>query len=304
MERYDKPSVLRQKGFLKIALLALILVVFGKALLGNLGDCIRLPQVLRNAQSVSAVVYNVECGTDSDGDSECDVYIRYHYEGKDYDVCYLSGTKDNSWANRVGESLSVRINPERPDELIDWIENGAGNMAMALGLFNLWLWPAAMPHRKKWTEAYGHDRYCIQQDLKDCVNRRWLWKWGLMTGAELVVLSVVFLGVIPVWNILLGAVLIWLGFKGFKHARTDLQKISNEEFSIREETLTDKYETIDNDCSKEYCLTYTNESGSWSKVVTPEVYQAAQIGQVKRGVYLAGEKTAMLLLTAGETEAV
>lgn len=304
MEHIDKPPILRGKVFFQIALLALILVVSGRSLLASLDACIRLPQARENAELVSAVVRNVERSTDSDGDYEYNVYIRYRYEGKDYDVLILSGTKDNSWKDRIGQSLSVRINPDRPGELIDSLEKRAENTVLGLGVFNLWLWIAAMPNRKKWTEDNGHGRCFIQQDLKDCVRRRWLWKWGLLTGTELVVCVLIFHNGIPGWNALLGAVLIWLGLKGFKHRRTDLQKISNEEFDIRNDTLTDKYETLNNNCKKKYCLKYTNENGSWRKTVSRQEYQEASIGQVMQGVYLSGEKRPTLILSEGKTEIV
>lgn len=304
MKRIDRPPIIKVKVILKVVLLALLLVLFGENLLEGLDDSRRISQARQNAVTVSAVVSNVEADYNSDYVRVYHVYIRYNYKGDRYDVRYLSNKRNSSWMDRVGETLSVQIDPERPDHLIDKMEDNARYTPLGFGIINLWLAILAIPSRRKWTEVYGCGTSNIQQDLKDLVCRRWLWKWGLLTGAEMIVARMILREGIPGYAVPLGAVLIWLGSKGLKRRRADLQKIDNEEYTVRNITLTAKYEMPDNDGGTDYCLEYTDENGSWRNVVSYREYQSAMVGQVKRGVYMPQEKKPTLLLFQGSAEVV
>lgn len=290
MEHYDRPPILRKKRIFKIVLMVFLPIFFGSLLFRCLDACIRLPQARKNAQLVSAVIYDVK------GDEEYDVHIRYRYNGETYDVLYKSGTTDGSWKDREGQSMTIQIDASRPGMLIERMEINAENTVFALGFFNLWLLPSTIQSRKKWTEVYGNGRNFIQLDLKDCVRRRCLWKWGLLTGAGMIAVRVIFREDIPGWAALLGAVLLLLGLWGMKNYFADLKKISNEEFSILKNTVTEKGTSRSRGSTKFY-LKYTNENGSWDAPVSGEEYQAACIGQVRLGVFLPGERRPMLLLT-------
>lgn len=304
MEPCVKPTVRRGRVLLKYAAMLLLLIFFGGDVLLGLDACRRFSQAQRDAVTVDAVVCSVRQHEDDEGANEYDVYVRYIYAGGSYEVLYLDDSDDKSWTEKVGQSIALKINPHQPEEIIDRLEAKARGVVMNLWFLNLGLWIWAIPSRKSWTEIYGNDRTVVKKDLENQIRRRWVWKWGVLTGTEMIALNVIFLKVIPVWVLIVGVILLILGVKGGRRYDADLNKVSGDAFRIQTDTLVEKWEDYDSDGGKDYILVFSDGKNTWQKTVSYDEYHSVLPGQTQCVVYLEGETRPTLALMQSGAQAV
>ena len=299
MEHCEKPPILKGNVVLKCIAMILLLFFCGRGALMSLYDCIRFSKVQSNAVTVDAVVSNVEVEFDSEDGNEYDVYVRYTYAGESYEVRYLNDSDEGSWMDKIGQSVSLEINPHRPEELIVVLKSSAQAIALELCLLNLALALWVIPTHKNWTRVYGTGKAFVKKDLEVQLCRRWLWKWGVVTGLELIALPIIFSKVYAFWLMLPGAVFLFLGIKGARRFRADLEKVHNESFTVRDDTLVEKLTESDGDGGTDYLLVYSNGTDTWKKRVSYRQYLSAQPGQTERVVYLDGETHPILTVNGG-----
>ena len=126
------------------------------------------------AVTLDAVVTNVE-RVHRGEDVEYDVYVTYRYEGIDYSACYKSST-DEEWFDRIGVKVSVVIDSEEPDVLIEDLLDGAFfAFFFGLPIFAAGFYFVGLPVRKSYTEFYGSSSEAIMADWVSEERRKLLW---------------------------------------------------------------------------------------------------------------------------------
>lgn len=289
MVRHNKkPGAMVAKVF-RLLMVALVLVFGGLGVLSGLDTCAYYKAVQDSAVTVEAVVTKVERFSADDG-WEYDVYIRYGYAGENYEVLYLDDTGDGQWKNRLGQTVSVEIDPADPGVVLSVLIASANSMLVYVMIMNMWIFFWPFRARPVWTQTYGCSHEYIQRDLEITLSSRWLWKWGMLSGAEMLVIGSIYADIVGGMMLPCGVLLAFLGLMGCKRFRRDMEKVRNGEFTIREDTLVEKCEESDGDGGLDCFLVYSGDRGTWRKKVSDNEYARSQVGQVKRVIYLDGEK--------------
>lgn len=274
-----------------VAVALVVILISGLCIISGIASAEKFERVRDRGVTVEAVITKVIEEYDAEDGTEYEVYIRYEYGGNTYDKLY--GTYGSSaWKNRIGETLSLEVNPEDPSEEMDDVKSGVVIFyvgAALLGFF-IYLFVVVWQSDKPIPDGTQVEKVCF-------VLRRRVW-YKRISYVTLIASGAVWFLFIHAYpyspnalakilagvQLIAGAVLIFL-------AARDSRAIRNETYRIKYDPLVRKYiRKGDDETPDSYILEYSGEKGTWDMAVTQMSYRNAQCGQRMGAVYLPYKK--------------
>jgi hypothetical protein len=183
MERLEKPPVVKELLVKRLAICAVVLLIGAVLVCFSLRNSIRYRNLLNTGVEVTATIYEVKETKDVDDADHYEVYVTYTYLGKSYSKLHMSANH-REWLDRVGQTLTITINPENPtEELRDMESPIFFSMFFGLPVFCLGL--TLLPFhgcRLSYVEMYGLRSSAIREDLVQNARRGKVWLWCLIYG--------------------------------------------------------------------------------------------------------------------------
>ena len=280
MERgiLEKPSVVKEMLISKCIWSGIFLFVGLVLLTYSVTQCVRFRNVEKCSVRLESVISRVEEGTDADGYDEYYVYVTYDYNGKTYTKKHLTSTKE-AWLDRVGETITIRINPDKPTEELNdiqdsiWLGFFFGIPAMAVGITFCF----RMRCRLSWVEMYGMRDSAIRKDLKEAAKQSRRYPFLLSLGIGYIAAGIYVLDVDSVGaaDILLGLMILGL-YCMFRFLFFKKEKCTGEgAYHTFKSRVLDKKVERDSDGDNEYYL--QTGDGRWSRC-SQRKYEILPIG--------------------------
>lgn len=275
-----------------------VFTLFGLGTIRNVKDMIAYDSAVIRTVEVEATVAEVDEYEDSDGYTMHDLYISYTYAGETYRPEY--NVKDASdWEDRIGETITVRIDPENPDEPVTNLITGRFGVYFGAVFFL-----AAAGVAARLLDQYQPDGTIPDRDTLH--SRVWGWAKHRFVVPVVIALVGVALELLH-WRCprsgegmfldIVGYVLIALALWRLIQAVRWLRMAKDQDYEVVYGRLAEKIYQ-EGESSDTYRLKFTGSHSNFTKDVDPDVFHAAEEGAVGMAVYLPGKKTAILTFHA------
>lgn len=282
MVAYDKPPIVKELLWKKIAFGSIFLIIGLALMIFSISECRRFRAIRDAAVTVTATICEVKEVTDGDFGTEYDVYVEYSYQGKSYKECHMT-SKKSMWMDRVGQTLTLTINPEKPEEELDDLSDGlVFSMFFGLPIFCVGVHSLLIQnYRLTYVEMYGLRSSAIRSDLILSAKKQLAWLWLLLYGVGDIVFGFYIIDIDSVGAaaILLGVgVLILCVFFMVSYFKT-LKRVKTDPYVVREFTVLDKRLTKDSDGDAQYEILLEYKDGKAWEHSTKKEYNSIYLGE-------------------------
>lgn len=259
-------------------------------------DLIVYDSAITRSVEVKATVAELEEYEDSEGATQYDLYISYTYDGKTYRPEY-DVKKASAWRNRIGETITIRIDPENPAEPITNLTSGRWFIYVGIVMVHAVACLSAGILDKHLDRGFLPDHETLHGKVCAWVRHRLtvpltaiflalsleLLHWRYPRGFEGMFLHIV------------GFVLIALALWRLRRVAQWFRMANNLEYEVVYGKLVEKiYDEGDSDSAATYDLRFTDGSRVWTKRVDAKTYHTAREGTSGMVVYLPNRKVEIL----------
>lgn len=283
-----------------------LLVIFGAVLLSVAGsEYQRYKQVLPHAVTVEGIITSVEIEKNAESSDDYKMYMTFSYEGKKYTIHYDTSGKSSSM-NRVGEQVSVKINPMNPSEKISVLKsNCATSGIVGIILLMLGMSMLRINERENYVAIYGLRKETIKKDIIAKIQGKMLWKFLLTTGAGFIAVTLYMSMVMPSFLFIIGGAALVLGMILWQDCRKKLNAAREELFQIKQVSVIQKEESRDSEGDPVYYLVYIDYTlGKNRHKVSRKKYNSAKIGDCLIVVYLTNPRNPFLVYHGTEFDQI
>jgi len=248
-------------------------------------------RVRENPVTVTATVTQHKIHTDDD-DTEYRSYITYTYDGVRYSNMSYENKSKKANLTPVGTKLSIQVSPEDPSQQIAKLKKGSMGVNISVVMAALILAVGYTLAQKIGLTKKGSDapdQETIRNDLKIKVRSRLMRPFLMLCGVGFGLLDWRYSAVLGQLPLGLAAACAAGWLYCLYTTTRDYRRVENDEFELRQDVLTNKWESSDSDGTT-YTLVYKSNEQTWQTTVNAKIYCRAAIGDMILAAYFPGKK--------------